>query len=219
MENSRTTMCKWLSTLFLVSHIGSDINAVQLSLRIQVTYKTAWAMLHAIRQAISMEDSEQLLSGNIKASIGFCGQIPYSSTMTRDPQEKPVLLCASLDEQGQPISLRMKLVRPEHMKDKYLERTGIREFIQKHVQNEVMEIQFFQRFAFYKLRPVKDLFDQTIQGFKRVFRGLSSRHLQLYLDEASYRINLTLQNVPIFESLSQLCMSSQRYRPINLGLC
>jgi transposase-like protein len=213
MENSRTPMSKWLSTYFLISRTDSDINAEQLRQLILVTYKTAWAMLHAIRQAISVVDSEQLLSGNIKGGIGFCGQLPYSPTMTRDPQEKPVLFCASLDGKGQPISFKMKLVQHEHMKNKYLERTGIQQFIHRYVQQGEEEVQFLQRFALYKILPVKELFDQTMHRFRRSFRGLRSRHLQLYLDEASYRINMTLQDKPILESLSQLCMTTQRYRP------
>ncbi len=213
MENSRIPVSKWLFTLYLVSLIDREINAMQLQQRIQVTYKTAWAMLHAIRQAISCVDSERLLSGNIKGSVGFCGQIPYKSTSTRDPQEKPVIFCASIDEQEQPTAFKMQVVRTDHMKNKHLEWAGIQEFTKRYVKSEGSGVQFFQRFAFYKLRPVKELFDQTIRSFKQSYRGLSSRHLQLYLDKACFKINLRLQNVPIFESLIELCMSTQRTQP------
>jgi hypothetical protein len=210
MEGSRTPMRKWLSAFFLISLVDSDVNAVQLQEYIQVTYKTAWAMFHAIRQVISKVDSKKLLSGTIKGGIGFCGQIPYNPTSIRDSQEKPVIFGASLNEQGQPISFKMKAVRLDDMDNKYLKRTGKREFFKSYVEGKVEEVQILQRYALYKILPVKDLFDQTMHKFKRSFRGLTSKHLQLYLDEASYRINLTLQNIPIFDNLSQLCMSNQR---------
>jgi transposase-like protein len=212
MENSRTPMSKWLSAFYLVSRTDSYLNAMQLKERIRVTYKTAWAMLHAIRQAISNADSENKLSGMIKGSIGFCGKLPYSSTFIRHPQEKPVIFSASVDENGQPTSLKMKVVHPAHMNNKRLDRKAIRDFINRHVQEETVieEVEFYQRFSTNKILSIKKLFDQTMYRFTKSFRGLSSRHLQLYLDEATYRINLKIQNIPIFNNLTQVCMSNQR---------
>ncbi len=215
MENSRIPVSKWLFTLFLVSRMDTYINAMQLRQQIQVTYKTAWSMLHAIRQTISKADTEQLLSGDIRGSIGFCGQISYSSTSTREPQEKPVIFSASVDEQEQPVAFKMVVVRPEYMKNKHLERAGVLDFTKSYVRNEGSKVQLFQRYAVCKIPSVKKLFDQTIQKFKRSYRGLTSRHLQLYLNQACYRINLTLQKAPVFESLLQLCISTpnnQRHR-------
>jgi hypothetical protein len=212
MENSRTPMSKWLSAFYLVSRTDSYLNARQLKERIRVTYKTAWAMLHAIRQVISNVDSEHKLTGRIKGGIGFCGKLPYSSTFTRHPQEKPVIFSASVDENGQPTSLKMKVVHPAYMNNKRLDRTGIRDFINRYVQEEEAtgEVEFYQRFSVIKILSIRKLFDQTMYRFTKSFRGLSSRHLQLYLDEATYRINLVIQNIPIFNNLSQVCMLNKR---------
>jgi hypothetical protein len=147
-----------------------------------------------------------------KGGIGFCGKLLYSSTITRHPQEKPVIFSASVDENGQPTSVKMKVVHPTHMNNKHLDRTGIRDFINRYVREEAVteEVVFFQRFSTNKVLSIKKLFDQTMYRFTKSFRGLSSRHLQLYLDEATYRINLTIQNIPVFNNLSQVCMLSQR---------
>src|SRR5690554_1897827 len=156
MERSRTAMSKWLSAFFLISSTDSDINAVQLREMIQVTYKTAWSMLHAIRQAISKVESEQQLSGVVKGGVGFCGQLPYCSTMLRDSQEKPIAFGASLDEHGQPTAYKMKVVSLGHMNNKFLERSGIRQFVQKYVKPEAQQgAQFYQRFALRRILPVK----------------------------------------------------------------
>jgi len=212
MERSRIPLSKWLSAFYLASRSNSMINAVQLRTLIQVTYKTAWSILHAIRHAISKVESDHVLSGQIKGGIGFCGQIPFSPTNARAKQEKPVVFAASLDEDGQPTSFKMKVVRTEHMTNKHLNNSGIREFMQKSVLNDARSknFEFFQRFALYKIIPVKKLFDLTMYRFVRSYRGLTSKHLQLYLDEASYRINLTIQNINMFDHLTQLCMTTNR---------
>jgi transposase-like protein len=208
MENSRTPMRKWLTAFFLASRTECGINASQLQARINVTYKTAWSMLHVIRLAINEADTKQALSGTVMAGIGFGGQ---SLTIKPQSKEKPILVGASIDKQEQPIFIKMKLVQLEHIENKYLKHSGINAFKEKHIKNGTEGAQFLQRFAFSASRPIKDLFDQTMFRLTRTFKGLGSRHLQLYLDEACYRINQTLQGKPIFKSLSRLCMSTPRY--------
>lgn len=212
MENSRTPMSKWLSAFYLVSRADSYLNAVQLKERIRVTYKTAWAMLHAIRRAINNVDSEQKLTGMIKCGIGFCGKLPYSSTFIRQPQEKPVIFSASIDENGQPTLLKVKAVHHAHMNNKRVEHQGIHDFIKRYVQEDAVtkEVEFHQRFSTNKISSIKRIFEKIMHRFTKSYHGLSSRHLQLYLDEATYRINLELQNIPIFNNLSRVCMSNQR---------
>ena len=76
---------------------------------------------------------------------------------------------------------------------------------------QVKESKCFQHFHFKPVGPLKKLFDQAIARITLTYRGLGRRHLQSYLDEACYRINLTLQDVPIFDNLSHLCLSTKRH--------
>lgn len=55
-EGSRTSLRKWIAAIWLVANPKEGINAVRLRSIIDVTYKTAWAMLHKIRTAISCAD-------------------------------------------------------------------------------------------------------------------------------------------------------------------
>ncbi len=215
MENSRTPLLKWLTAFFLVSRTESGINAVQLQTQIGVTYKTSWAMLHAIRRAISKVDNEQLLTGTILGGLGFCSKLPHRSTSVLHPQEKPVLIAATIDEHEQPVILKMKLVNSSHTRSKHLSHSTIRDFTENHIQAGTKGVKLVQRVQFYKFRSIKNIIDHTMTQLTQTFKGLTSRYLQNYLDEACYRTNLTLQNISIFDNLTQLCMSTPKTYPRN----
>jgi len=208
MENSRTPLLKWLTAFFLISRIDSGINAIQLQSRINVTYKTSWSMLHVIRQAISKEDYEQPLTGTIRGGLGFSSQLAHSSTSVLHPQEKPVLIGATIDEHEKPVIIKIKLVNRKHIRSKHLHPAAMKDFTDHHIKAGTEDVQLLQRIRFYKFRSIKNMVDHAMKRITATFKGLTSRYLQLYLDEACYRINLTLQNKSIFNHLTQLCMTT-----------
>jgi transposase-like protein len=217
MEDSRTPLSKWLTAIFLSSHVSSNINAVQLSKRINVTYKTAWSMLHLIRYTISAADMKRSLSGIVKGGLGLCGKLPFRSTIKLHSQEKPILIGVSMDDLGLPTHVKMKVVLSEHMIDSYLLKSGLRSFTERYLEKGTEKVIFAQRFGWNRIRPIKVIFDQVILHLIRTFRGLSKRHLQSYLDEACYRINLALEGKSVFNHLTCLCMSNHRYQSCDVG--
>ncbi len=50
-ENSRLSLVKWLYTIYLVQTSRKSISCLQLSKELDVTQKTAWFLLHRIREA------------------------------------------------------------------------------------------------------------------------------------------------------------------------
>ncbi|MFD2114508.1 transposase [Paenibacillus yanchengensis] len=61
MEQTRLPLQKWLAAFFFLSLDQVGVNAFQLHLLLQVTYKTAWALHRKIRQTISQTDINCLL--------------------------------------------------------------------------------------------------------------------------------------------------------------
>ena len=116
-----------------------------------------------------------------------------------------------MDDNKKPVIIKMKLVNLKHMKTKHLSYSCIQDFTENHIEKGSERVQLLQRALFNKFRSIKDMFELTVVRLTHTFKGLTSRYLQLYLDEACYRINLTLQNKPIFENLTQHCMSIRRY--------
>jgi transposase-like protein len=113
LEKSRTCIKKWFTAIYLLS-LEKSVNAQTLSHTIDVTYKTAWLMLHKIRHAMSEAERNTKLTGTISVNSAFYGR-PYNPTIHKHPKETPVWIGASMGEQEQPISLKFKKVPDEHM--------------------------------------------------------------------------------------------------------
>ncbi len=73
MGKTRTDLTKWFLAIYLISHDKRGISAYKLSKEIEVTYKTAWLMLHKIRTAMRKRDSEYTPAGIVELDDTFFG--------------------------------------------------------------------------------------------------------------------------------------------------
>lgn len=73
MEKTRTDLSKWFLAFYLIAHDKQGISAFKLAEEIEVTYKTAWLMLHKIRQAMRKRDAEYTLAGIVELDDAFFG--------------------------------------------------------------------------------------------------------------------------------------------------
>jgi transposase-like protein len=205
MEGSRTPLHKWFIAFFLVSDPSRGISALQLKEHIQVTYKTAWLMLHKIRHSMSEADALVPLSGFVHVHDASYSHPPYLSAPSH-PKEQPLLVGASMTDEHNPEYIKMKLVAPHHLDEKVIHRAAKEAFTDQHVQSNSSTIEFItQRLKPRKLKKLYPFFIQTKQWITQTFHGLGPLHLQAYFNEFCYRLNLKLQNTPIFASLVLLC--------------
>lgn len=66
-EDSKVSLQKWFSAIYLVTSHKKSISSMQLAKDIGVTQKTAWFMLHRIRKALGLHQSDDKLSGVCEA--------------------------------------------------------------------------------------------------------------------------------------------------------
>ncbi|MFD2114866.1 transposase [Paenibacillus yanchengensis] len=108
MELSRLPLQKWLMAFFFLSLDQIGVNAFQLHLLLQVTYKTAWTLHRKVRQAISQADFFELLGktmdhSNKMDTVDTDEKTSSTPTFTtnshtcgimfeRAPQHKPVMI-------------------------------------------------------------------------------------------------------------------------------
>jgi transposase-like protein len=207
LEGSRTDLRKWLLSIFLISRADQGINAVKLSSIIQVTYKTAWLMLRKIRHAISTTDGQMLLSGIVRVNAATYGK-PYNSSFCNHPQEHPVLIGSSMNQYNEPTYIKIKLVSESNWHKRQISPSGTAAFTHRHVEPHMKDIEYVTgRFNPKRFRQLLSLVDQASKWIHTTFHGLGSKHLQAYMDEFTYRVNLNLQKKPIFPNLTQLCVS------------
>lgn len=108
LEGTRTPLTKWFTAIHHISDPQAGINAVTLSRMLQVTYKTAWSMLHAIRRAMSQDESMLRLSDHVhvhSANLALCDSLTGIFT---PPKTASVLIGVSLTEEGEPCRVQMQ---------------------------------------------------------------------------------------------------------------
>ncbi|QYR20184.1 DDE transposase [Paenibacillus sp. sptzw28] len=208
MEGSRTHLHKWFQALFLIACPSSSINAVKLSAIINVTYKTAWLILHKLRHAMSHGEIRHMLAGMVRIKTAFYGK-PYNPSFSRHPQEHPLISGAAFDDQGEITHIKIKQVDNQHMTEKYFRRTGVDAFISNHVQAFPADITIESlRFHTDRFRPVLRICKEVGNWMNAVFHGIGGKHLQAYLDEFCFRLNNTFRKQPVFNQLFLLCAST-----------
>ncbi|MFD2116680.1 transposase [Paenibacillus yanchengensis] len=79
LEQTRLPLQKWLAAFFFLSLDQLGVNALQLHLLLQVTYKTAWSMHRKIRQRISQADYFHPVGGH-PTSISISSSISIDLT-------------------------------------------------------------------------------------------------------------------------------------------
>jgi transposase-like protein len=208
LEGSRTDLHKWFIAFFLISRTEQGTSAVDLSKIIKVTYKTAWLILQKIRHIMSTADKETLLSGIVRINSAVYGR-PYHPSIHPHPQEHPLLIGSSINGQGDPIYVKMKLVSRSQMRERQIPPVSTLEFTHLHVEQHTNDIQIITgRFSPNRFRKLLVTVGELSKWINNTFHGLGRRHLQAYMDEFGYRLNHLLQNTPIFSHLTNLCATT-----------
>lgn len=74
-EKSSTDLTLWFHAVLVFSNAKSGISAKELARQLEVTYKTAWRMLHFIKKALPKNDGK--LRGDVEIDTGYFGGKGY----------------------------------------------------------------------------------------------------------------------------------------------
>ncbi|MGG3838898.1 transposase [Paenibacillus thiaminolyticus] len=211
-EGSRTSLRKWIVAIWLVSNPKEGISAVRLRSIINVTYKTAWSMLHKIRTAISCADEDERLEDYVHGFIAFNGPKLYPS-VDLAPREQPIIVAASLAPNGEERHYKMKQVNRQYMSGKLLLPCGCDRFIEEHISAPESNVSIIrQRFRVKHNSPLYAVFRRAQRWLCDTFRGISGKYLQYYLDEFCYRENSRARETAGWELLAAICCADNGAR-------
>jgi len=206
MEGTRTPLFKWAAAIRYLSMPGS-INALQLSRRIDVTYKTAWAMLMKIRQALTAADEAFRLRGRVTCAVAYYGR--PNVHFIRHPQEHPVIVAIGTPSNGEPSYVKIQCIPDRHLDDKWLLRSGKDDFAQKHV-HPASVVAFLNRVQYHRSFVLPPLFNRAKTWINRTFHGIGPKYLQQYWDEYCFRANRSWQELPTRDALASICMRTPK---------
>jgi transposase-like protein len=206
-ENSATSLRLWFHAIFLMSQTRCGISAKQLERELGVTYKTAWRMANKIRSMLQDDDDEPF-SGTVEMDETYIGGKRRGTKRGRpgqDSHKTPVFGMAQRNgEKGKgrvvakavPDAKRATVM--PHVRKKVLPESMV--YTDEYRIYDSLNKEGYQHDRVHHAEEIYvagDVHTNTIEGFwsllKRgiggVYHSVSSKHLQGYLDEYSFRYN------------------------------
>lgn len=212
-HKSSTSLRDWFMAIYLITQTRSGTSAMQLQRMLGCTYKTAWRIFKQIRMLMA-ENSITPLDGDVEVDETYIGGKGYNRMFVRHFNEKPKqIVMGMMKRQG---NVYLKLI----------ENTGkwtIIEQIKAHISPEA-RILSDELPAYKQLRKngykhefvnhketyvVGDVHTQNIEnmwsilkrGIYGVYRNVSKKYLQAYVDEYAYRFNHRKSGITMFNLL------------------
>lgn len=209
-HKSSTSLHLWFHAVFLMAQTRCGISAKQLERELGVTYKTAWRMFNKIRSMLAQDDDQ--LSGAVEMDETYYGGKPRLADRVRKadgsfkkgklPNSKKQMIFGAVERGGR--------IRAEFVPQ--TEAGGIARRVSEFVMpSSVIYTDEYVGYnrpgqAFAGHRRIRhdariyvdgDVHTQTIEGFwallkgglTGVYHGVSTQHLQAYLDEYAFRYN------------------------------
>ena len=203
-ENSATSLKLWFYAMYLMASTRCGISAKQLERELGVTYKTAWRMFNKIRSlASAAETAAPPLGGDgesVEMDETYIGPdreraVPVFGITQRKRGDKP----GRVRVVAIPDGAKTTSVMP-HVRERVLP-ASIIYTDESPIYNAITRIGMgHERRRIYhslKVYVQGDIHTSTVDGFWAlvkngiggVYHGVSTRHLQKYLDEYAFRYN------------------------------
>ncbi len=209
-EASNIPLNKWFMALYIISGHKKGISSYQLAKDIGTSQKSAWFMLHRMREALK-ENSPELLSGIVESDETYMARKFASDFVGLSPEEVDYKLNNPIKNKGAVLGLAQRggnirvfafdeskgdnikptikaNVKPgtRLMTDEaFVYRRGLDEY--KH------EAVFHSKREWVRLdvhtNTVENFWSVMRRGIYGIYHQISFKHLQAYCNEYSYRYN------------------------------
>jgi transposase-like protein len=202
-------LSKWLCAIALYK---IDINATQLQEEINVSYKVAWSMLHALRTISGHDDFVAQLKGIIEVDDSYHGG-RRKGKRGRGAAGKKIVLALKC-RNG-----KIKTVVVKNVKSR-----TIKKILKEHRQpeNTIITDNSKQNIGLYQHGVIDELIDhsskfirgeihtQGVEGYFGItkpimtakYRKMSAKYFQNYLNERQFKFNLS-ENIDFISVLAQ----------------
>ncbi|WP_420872125.1 hypothetical protein [Cohnella rhizosphaerae] len=192
LEGTRTPLVKWFHALYLMQ---TGISAKLLAELIQVTYKTAWLINHKLRYAIQVHDEGRPLIGDLQLLGDF-----YARPATNRPadpltyREEPAVAGASIDpESGALAEVKIKRMSADAFSRRAFAADSFGGFLWRHAAEDRAghrRIEVVKASGCEGVTALGAVWRGAIGWLARTFGGIGPKHLQAYLDEYCFRVNV-----------------------------
>lgn len=210
---SNIPLSTWFPAMYLISSHKKGISSAQLARDLNVTQKTAWFMLHRIRESLK-EKNSPLLQGIVEVDETYMGRKFKSNFQALSPDEveklndQPVkknnkgAVIGMIERGGKLIIKAADAINKETVTEAITTTVSTQATLMTDDSNLYRNRDIRQYKREYVQHSKKQWVDgnchtNTIEGFwsvmKRgvygIYHQISAKHLQRYCDEFSYRFN------------------------------
>ena len=219
MHKSHTLLLTWFWVIFFAAHDKRGVSATFVSRELEISYPTAWLLLHKIRKAMAERDANYQLAGLVELDDAFFGAPTEGGKRGRGTEQTAVLVGVSVNAKGAPLYVKMQIITD--VKGKTLVN-----FAQHHIKpGTTISTDAYRSYNAlakegYDHQPVefnvKDNPDHLkwlhtmISNAKAfvggTYHGLGSKHLQSYLNEFCFRTNRRHFQGQLFNRLLNACI-------------
>jgi transposase-like protein len=201
LEKTHIPLAKWFIAIYAMATDKRGYSATQCSKDIEVSYPTAWLMLHKIREAMEKRDESYSLAGIVEIDEAYFGGPGEGGKRGRGTDKTKVLISLSLDGDNRPKFAKMEVI--PNIKGTTIEGFAERNIVpgsrvssdafrsynilSKNYQHTSKKYEATKGSKYLKwLHVLLSNAKAYIQG---TYHGLDEKHLQRYLNEFCYRFN------------------------------
>jgi transposase-like protein len=231
MGKTHLPLEKWFWAIYLMCSDKRGHSALQLSKEIEISYKSAWFMLHRIRTAMMKKDWDYKLSGSVETDGAFFGAPAHGGKRGRGTEKTKVIVSLSKTGSGNPLSARMETAAK-------LNANTINAFAENNIEkgsailsdgsNLYPHLKSEGHESAGKVSdPDEDkdhllwlhtLISNAKAFVQGTFHGLDGKHLDLYLAEFCFRFNRRFWPEQLFNRLLLACLLCERFSFAELTL-
>jgi transposase len=206
-QDTRTPLQSWFYAIYLFVTTRHGVSGKELERTLGVTYKTAWRMGQQIRKLMAKANGFEMLMGHVELDEAYVGGRRSGGKRGRGAPGKTIVM--GMAERGgrtaaevipdikkdtlrdvtlQNVELGSTVSTDELVSYGLLEGDGYQHGVVKHGAKE---------FAYYDYRHRAKHHTNTVEAFWKLFKvsvrsthvHVSSKYMQCYLDEFTFRVN------------------------------
>lgn len=224
-ENTKISLRTWFAAMYLCTAHKKGISSLQLSRDLNITQKTAWFLLHRVREMLTIHNDEQL-TGTVEVDETYVGgkkankhkKVRAALKEGRGMVNKTPII-AMLQRDGRIVTAVSTIANGETLKPfiykhvaagstVYTDGFGAYNGLDKTYKHEIVrhDANEYVREGNIHTNSIEGFWSQLKRGIIGIYHQVSPKHLHRYAHEFGYRYNTRkVTDIVRFDETVKLC--------------